>query len=218
MRFIDRLKQGLRELGRGAPSSHPLPVVERAHVGADRMLEFKRRSELDPATASPGPHTTAQSEQHGETLTHQPPASVSTCLKKAVLSKARRAVQPRQAAAAVWSPLIAPARGSASLFDNVPGPEGQGMFAGAKLTGADHPGTSHPVAHSAPAPAFAVVTTRAEQPSTQPTGHPLWGTPPPTLPGFLGEWPSGPALPPPLFEGASLFASNDEAPPSERLF
>ena len=101
-RLLERLKQGLRSIGRGP--SHVHDVTKASHAVNDRELDTRLRTELDYAPSSPDKRSP---------LSGPSPSPSSSRTQKAVLSKARRATGT-QNAPSIWG--LAPAS-RAGVFD-----------------------------------------------------------------------------------------------------
>ena len=103
-KLLDRLKQGLRNLGRGQTATRPVPP-QTVHAREDAPRDTRLRSELDAAPAG-------QRQPAGAPAPR--PAKKST--KKAALANAHRQPATR-ATSTIWGPAPGAA---ASLFEVAP--------------------------------------------------------------------------------------------------
>lgn len=159
--LLDRIKQGLRNLGRadtGPPPHAQQPTAPRDPThSAQRLrteLDSTRHPEAPPASDAESPKPA--------------PASAASRVRKAVLSKARRGVLP-QGAGTIWGVAPATSRG---LLDGTAAEEGLPLLTGATLVVDEH---------------RSVRAQPSDQPASVMAGSTLFGhapvTPPALLPG-----------------------------------
>lgn len=117
-KLLERLKQGLRNVGR-----------------AQAALQVRAQTDLDVGTREPGARQRTELDNtrtpsvRGKVPPAQPPVSQSARTRKATLSRARRAANP-QSALSIWGTPAAP---RTSLFDNAASTEPSPFFSGSTI-------------------------------------------------------------------------------------